>query len=397
MRQLFVVHGPAYGGGIGQFTRLREPLARRGWEIAGLVPTGAATAPRLRQDGIEVHEIELHRLRRTPDPRTQFAFARGVVGEIGAIRRLIREQDIDLVQVHGDTNPHGAIAAHLEGRAVVWQIYDTVTPPPARRLTMPFVTRTADVMTTWGRQLGLDYPGTESLGERWLTVFPPVDGDVFKQVTAETRAAGRDRMGVSDADVVVGQVGNFNPTKGHDHLVEALAAVRQSVPAAVARIYGAPSPAHPTLAQDVRVRATELGLDDHAVVLADGGRDVPVLMPGFDVLSLSSVRRSEGMPTVILEAMACGLPVVATDVGAVRELVVDGETGIIVEPEDPQQFAQALKRVVEDSGLRARMGAAGRARFEKTFSLDVLGDIHEKAYGLALEHAARRRRARKRS
>jgi glycosyltransferase involved in cell wall biosynthesis len=390
MRQLFVVHGPAYGGGIGQFARLREPMARRGWDLSGIAPARSHSAQRLREEGLDMHEIELHRLRRTPNPRTQLEFARGLRAEIAEIRRVIRDNDIDVVQVHGDTNPHGAIAAHLEGRAVVWQLFDTVTPPPARRVTMPFVTRIADVMTTWGRQLGLDYPGTSSLGDRWIPVFPPVDGDVFYAVDPARRAAARERMGVSDDEVVVGQAGNFNPTKGHANLVESVAIVRRSHAELVARIYGAYSPAHPGLKEEVRAKAEALGLDEHVVGLADGGKDIPVLMPGFDVLALSSVRRSEGMPTVILEAMACGLPVVATNVGAVRELVADGETGFVVEPEDPAAFAVALEKVVADAKLRARLGEAGRARFEREFSLEVLADIHVRAYERAREHRAQR-------
>jgi len=374
MRQLFVVHGPAYGGGIGQFARLREPMARRGWDLSGIAPAGSHSAQRLREEGLEMHEIELHRLRRTPNPRTQLEFVRGLRAEIAEIRRVIRDNDIDVVQVHGDTNPHGAIAAHLEGRAVVWQLFDTVTPPPARRVTMPFVTRIADVMTTWGRLLGLDYPGTSSLGDRWIPVFPPVDGDTFYAVDPERRAAARARMGVSDDEVVVGQAGNFNPTKGHANLVESVAIVRRDHPELVARIYGAYSPAHPGLKEEVRAKAEALGLDEHVVGLADGGKDIPVLMPGFDVLALSSVRRSEGMPTVILEAMACGLPVVATRVAGPSEIIDDGRTGLLVQPGDAAALAMAIERVLHDSAVARELARAGEAHVRATYTSDRLVD-----------------------
>lgn len=391
MRQLFIVHGPAFGGGHAQFVRLREPLARRGWEVCALVPGGAPSGERLRAEGVEVVELPLHRLRATPDPRVQARFLASIVPEVRAIRRMIRERAIDLVQVHGDTNPHGAIAAHLEGRAVVWQLYDTVTPPPLRRMTMPLVTRLADVVTTWGRELGRVHPGTERLGERWITVFPPVDEREFHAPDAEARAAARAELGIPQDAFAIGLVGNRNPTKGHEHFVRALARLRERRPDAVARAIGAPSPAHGAYEAGVRAEAARLGLAPPAYDLVDGGRRVPRLLPAFDAFALASVPRSEGMPTVILEAMACALPVVATDVGAVRELVADGESAFVIGPEDPAALAAALERLAADPALRRRLGDAGRARFEDRFSLDALADLHRVAYERAL--AVRRSRS----
>ena len=391
MRQLFIVHGPAFGGGQAQFVRLREPLARRDWTVTGLVPAGAPAAERLRADGVRTLELELHRLRASPDPRVQLPFLASIAPEVRALRRVIREEAVDLVQVHGDTNPHGAIAAHLEGRAVVWQLYDTVTPAPLRRVTMPLVLRLADVITTWGRALGEEHPGTETLGERWLTVFPPVDENEFRPPSAERRAAARAELDVPDGALVVGAVGNRNPTKGHEHLARALAKLRRAHPEVVGRVLGAPSPAHADYEASVRREAAELGLGPDALDIRDAGRRVPQIVPAFDVFALASVRRSEGMPTVILEAMACGIPVVATDVGAVRELVVDGETALVVEPEDPTALAAALARLAADPQLRERLGENGRRRFQERFGLEALADLHAQAYALALEHRRRRR------
>ena len=391
MRQLFVVHGPAFGGGHAQFVRLRTPLAERGWEVSGVVPTGAPAAERLRHHGVICHEVALHRLRRTPDPRVQGALAASMRREVGALRRLIREHDVDLVQVHGDTNPHGAIAAHLEGRAVVWQIYDTVTPLPLRRLTMPLVTRLADVVTTWGRALGHAYPGAAALDDRWIPVFPPVNAREFVPGTAESRAAARHALGVPPDTVLVGSVGNLNPTKGHEHLVRAVAALRNGGIDVAARVLGAPSPAHPAYEAAVRREAAGLGLDRDAFDIVDAGPRVPQVMPGFDVLALTSVPRSEGMPTVVLEAMACGLPVVATDVGAVRELVEDGRTAVVVPSRDDETLTRVLARLLGDPGLRRRMGDAALQRFRRGFSLEALADLHERAYTRAVEHRRGRR------
>src|SRR5581483_8065849 len=177
---------------------------------------------------------------------------------------------------------------------------------------MPLVTRVADVITTWGKGLGHAYPGTTRLGERWIPVFPPVDGSQFAP-DPEQRAAARAELGIAEGDVAVALVGMRNPSKGHDRFVRALAIARARRPELIGRILGPSSPAHADYERRVQAEADRLGLlDGHALEIRDAGTRVPSLLPAFDILALTSVPRSEGMPTVILEAMACGIPVVAT-------------------------------------------------------------------------------------
>jgi len=388
MRLLSVVHGPVFGGGHGQMLRLAPLLKDRGWELLAVAPTGSEAARRLRDGGLEVHEMGLHRLRATPDPRIQGPFIASVWREVRALRKVIRAREIDVVQAHGDTNPHVALAAHRERRAVAWQLYDTRTPPRLRHLTMPLVTRVADVIMTWGRALGEAHPGTSGLGDRWIVVFPPVDGSQFRP-DPKRRAAAREELAAANGQVVVGAVGMLTPNKGHEYLVRAVAATRRENPEVVARILGPRSAAHAGYELDVRREVGALQLED-AIAIADAGARVPELMPGFDVLALTSVPRSEGMPTVILEAMACGLPVVATDVGAVSELVAHEETGFVVPAGDPDRIAIRLGQLASDPELRARLGEAGRRRFEAEFALDKLAGITADAYAKALAYRAER-------
>jgi glycosyltransferase involved in cell wall biosynthesis len=106
--------------------------------------------------------------------------------------------------------------------------------------------------------------------------------------------------------------------------------------------------------------------------------DVRDALRGADVLLHPSL--SEGMPTVMLEAMACALPVVVTDVGGVREAVTDGVEGIVVPPRDPQALAAALERLRRDPALGRRMGEAGRRRVQAEFTLERQLDQFEDFY-----------------
>jgi glycosyltransferase involved in cell wall biosynthesis len=123
------------------------------------------------------------------------------------------------------------------------------------------------------------------------------------------------------------------------------------------------------------------GLSD-AVRLARERHDVPRLLAAADVFVLAS--RSEGHPVSVLEAMAAGLPVVASRVGGVPEQVVDGETGLLVDPGDPEPLAAALERLTDDPALRRRLGAAGRARAEERFDLEPFRRAHLELYSREL-------------
>jgi glycosyltransferase involved in cell wall biosynthesis len=137
---------------------------------------------------------------------------------------------------------------------------------------------------------------------------------------------------------------------------------------------------------EVEDELRKLGVEGR-VKLAGERSDVPALLADSDVFVLSS--RSEGLPVSVLEAMAAELPVVASNVGGLGELVVDGETGVLVPPGDPEALAEALGRLIGDRELRRRLGAAGRARAERLFDLDAFRLAHLDLYDrqLALARA----------
>ncbi len=135
---------------------------------------------------------------------------------------------------------------------------------------------------------------------------------------------------------------------------------------------------------EVEAEVRRLGLEGR-VQLAGERSDVLELLAASDVFVLSS--RSEGLPVSVLEAMAAELPVVASDVGGLSELVVDGETGVLVPPGDASGLADALGRLVVDRELRRKLGAAGRARADEHFDLAAFRLAHLELYHRQLELA----------
>ena len=117
---------------------------------------------------------------------------------------------------------------------------------------------------------------------------------------------------------------------------------------------------------ELRELARQLGIDSRTIFLGIR-RDVPDLLPGLDVACLSSVH--EGVPITLIEAMAAGLPIVATDCGSVRDMVEDGEQGFVVPVGDVENFADRLRRLANDEPLRIQFGKSGRARVESEFRI----------------------------
>ncbi len=125
--------------------------------------------------------------------------------------------------------------------------------------------------------------------------------------------------------------------------------------------------------EEARARAEALGIADHIHFPGwVGEEDVSRYMREADIFTLPS--RAENQPLSILEAMAHGLPVVSTRVGAIPEQVLDGESGLLVPPGDVQALADALARLVRDAGLRTAMGAAGKRHFARHYSLAACAD-----------------------
>ena len=199
--------------------------------------------------------------------------------------------------------------------------------------------------------------------------------DTLRFQPASTRQAVAGSPFYESDVVVVGTVGRLQTVKDQLNLVRAVAIARAQGEAG-ARLRLVIAGDGPQRAE-VEAEVAASGIGD-ITWLAGARSDVPEVMRALDIFALPS--QAEGISNTILEAMASGLPVVATDVGGNAELVVAGETGALVPAQDPQAMAQALLRYTADAALRQSHGAAGRQRVERSFSIDNMVERYTLLY-----------------
>lgn len=274
---------------------------------------------------------------------------------VGRLRALVRTGDFDLVHTH---TPYPAIAARLAlppGLAMVHtehNVWDRYRRPTAWGNAL-----------TWGRNrrvIAVSEGVASSIRPPPFGPVPPVEVvvqgiDVAAASTGPVaRAEARRLLDLGPDEPVVGTVGNLTPKKDQAMLLAAFAAVLAAHPSArLVLVGGGP------LDQELRTHAARLGISDH--VHFTGVRpDVLRLLPAFDVFALTS--RFEGLPIALLEALASGLPCVATTAGGIPEVIEDGAQGFLVAPGDVEAMGARLAQLIEDPVLRAELGRAAAAR-----------------------------------
>jgi glycosyltransferase involved in cell wall biosynthesis len=201
------------------------------------------------------------------------------------------------------------------------------------------------------------------------TIAPVVEATTIPR-TAASRAAARAELGISESTAVVGTVGRIDYQKAPEHLIAATARLRHTDAIAVWIGSG------PGLAE-----ATELvrraGLVER-FLFAGERADVASLLPAFDVFAMAS--RYEGLPCAVVEAMRCGVPVVATAVNSVPDLVVPGESGVLVPPGRPDLLAAAIDGVLDDRRTAERLVAQARILAGSNFDSERLAEVLDQVY-----------------
>jgi glycosyltransferase involved in cell wall biosynthesis len=350
------------GGADQQILSVTEALRARGWDarivsMTALGPMGLQA----RRLGIPTDSLEMPR--GVPDPR-------GVM----RLAALIRSWKPDIL--HSQL-AHANLLARLLRPLVpvpvlISTIHSTYDGGRFRLLSYRLTDRLADYTTIISEASAQRYLAAGAVPRDRLRVIPNgVDTGRFRPLP-EVRAGLRRELGLGETFDWLA-VGRFEPAKDYPTMLAAFARVLARRPDSVLLLVGRGS-----LQQETEELARSLGLGDQVRFLGVRG-DIPELMSAADGYILSSAW--EGMPIVLLEAGAAGIPIVATAVGGTGEVVLDGETGFLAPPRDPAALGDAMLRLASLSPEeRRRLGLRGRGHIEAHYALPRIVDLWEQMY-----------------
>ncbi len=218
-----------------------------------------------------------------------------------------------------------------------------------------------------------------------VVVYDGIDLGGFRP--SRTPPAVRPQLGLAECEPLIGMTSNVSPWKGQDVLVRAVAELVGEFPRLGCLVVGGIVRGAEEFAGTIEAFVKSRGLERH-VRLTGARSDIPDVVGALDVLVHASIQ-AEPFGRVLIEAMALGRPVVATAGGGVPEIVVHGETGLLVPPGDTAGMAAALRILLADPALRARLGAAGARRARERFSLESHVSAVEGVYAAAVARTRR--------
>jgi glycosyltransferase involved in cell wall biosynthesis len=362
VRVLMVVR-PASGGMKEHVLALSRGLSSRGSEVHIAAPGGSEIAKAATEAGFTVHEIPLvGPLNPVQDPRA-----------VRALARIIYDGGFDVVHAHGfKAGFIGRLAVRLAGAGV-----------------RPFVVTAHNHVLTrsdTSASARWRYRAVERSLERYVTRYIAVSDSIRQELTEayalppekvvivrngvdvtpflepQDRAVAREAIGVPVDGQVVGLAARFSAQKGLRDLVAAVPELTRRVPG-ISVVIGGSGP----LEGELRSQALSLGVADSLVWPGHiSTPDVPRFLAALDVYVSPATTEAFGM--ALIEAAAAGVPTVATRVGGVPEVIIDGETGFLVAAHDPSALAQAIVCLLDDRKSAARLAAAARERARTEFS-----------------------------
>lgn len=361
-KPLHIVHTESSCGWGGQEIRIlteARGMIQRGHHVVLLCPPQAPIFAAAAKHGVPVEALPIAR--------------KGWRGVLSMRRWLRAHPGVSLINTHSSTDSWlaaVACAALRKAPPIVRTRHVSSTVPDNRPTRWLYGTAARHVVTT-GEALRQQLHRDNRLPLGHLTSVPT--GIDLARFAPGDKLAARATLGLEQQGVYLGIVGTLRSWKGHAYLLEAMTRLSADHPDLKLLIVG-DGPQRENLERKI----AELGLDSK-VKLAGQRDDVPLWLNAMDIFTLPSYGE-EGVPQAIMQAMACGVPVVSTTVGAIGEAVLDGETGILVAPRDSAALAAALGRLLADPELRRGMGEAGLARARQRFGAELMLDKMEAVF-----------------
>lgn len=306
---------------------------------------------------------------------------------IWKLHQYLQENHVIIVHTHCPSPDfYGKLAALLARIPLVFstihnvQGYRAFNEKILKNLTTKYVTISKTVRQYAASQLNIPLAKIE-------VIYNAIDMDRFTRTAVDCEVTLKE-LRIANGRKIITTIGRLTQQKGHLYLLEAAEAVVKEFPNVHFLIVGDEF-AEPDLSGYLRKKVEIKNMQDK-ILFTGVHTDIPEILSITDVFVLPSLW--EGLPVALLEAMAAGVPVIATSVGSNPEVVVDGMNGFLIPPRNPQTLAQRIKELLGDPEKAKRIGAKGQRIIRKFFSIDRMVHEYEQLY---LEHVVNKERLHK--
>jgi L-malate glycosyltransferase len=365
---IHIVNASGLGGTATTAFRLTRLLADRGHRVLFCVPPTGMWGEAAEQAGLEYStDMELRRGLRL----------RSFFRDVGFIKRAVREREVGIVHVHRSAE-YWRSALALGGaprKTRLVRSRGVVMPLKPHAANRWLHNRRTDLVICTARAIYDGYSNMSGFDSQKLRLLHDgVDLNAFRPGLDGSEI--RRRLDIPPEAPVVAVIARLHAVKGHRYLIEAGPAIVEKFPDVRFILTG--RAVKQKLADELQQMARERDVEEN-FIFAGSLPEVPQVLAAADLFALCSIG-SEGSSRGTLEAMACALPVVATNVGCLPDIVVEGETGYLVPPQTPPALAGKIIQLLSDPELRARLGTAGRRRAEENFDEQKVIDRLERLY-----------------
>ena len=279
------------------------------------------------------------------------------------LRNLITRRRYDVVHFH--TSRAHALAPYTQGLDITRVVTRRMDYPPNRIFGPYLYNRAVEGVIAISEGVAEALAESAVARQNLHVISSGVDCADFSPPTNAERAEARARLGLDRADIAVGAVGALTARKGHRYMIDALAIARRTTASPLRGFIAGDG----DLASELAAHAREADAESPVLMLGQLA-DPRNLLRALDIFVMPSLK--EGLGVAALEAMACGIPVIASDVGGLREVVEESVSGRLIAPENVRALAEAVADLAREPSARASMGAAARQRAIDKFGMAAM-------------------------
>ena len=369
MKKILYLHaGAELYGADKVLLELIKGLDKREFEAHVILPNDGVLVPALREVGAQVKVINYPILRRKYfNPKGIFEYLTSYSCYSQQIAQYARENQIDLIHNNTTAVLEGIYLKRKLKLPLLWHVHEIIVKPKAiSDFINLLMGRFADKIVTVSQAVASHIKQSPHIKDNQISViYNGVDNRVYYQSDAQSI---RKKFDIAEDALVIGMVGRVNAWKGQGDFLEAVAPILEQHPKAIAFMAGSAFEGEEWRVQELEENITNLKVAAQ-IKRIDYYANTTELYNMFDMFVLPSTN-PDPLPTVVLEAMACGKPVVGYRHGGVCEMVKEGENGLLAEANQPEALSKIIEKLVVSHDLRTTFGRNSVERQKKLFSLD---------------------------